>query len=34
MEIEPSTGEEVQAAVNRMIGTPPDIVARMRKLLE
>jgi len=34
MVIEPSTGEEVQAVVARMIGTPPDIVGRMRKLLE
>jgi tripartite-type tricarboxylate transporter receptor subunit TctC len=34
MVIEPSTGEEVQAVVERMIGTPPDIVGRMRKLLE
>jgi tripartite-type tricarboxylate transporter receptor subunit TctC len=34
MVIEPSTGEEVQATVERMIGTPPEIVARMRKLLE
>jgi tripartite-type tricarboxylate transporter receptor subunit TctC len=34
MEIEPSTGAEVQQVVARMIGTPPDIVARMRALLE
>ena len=34
MVIEPSTGEDVQAAVQRMIDTPPEIVARMRKLLE
>jgi tripartite-type tricarboxylate transporter receptor subunit TctC len=34
MEIEPNTGEEVQAVVERMIGTPPEIVAKMRKLLE
>src|SRR4029079_13873681 len=32
--IEPSTGEEVQDAVGRMIATPPEIVGRMRKLLE
>jgi tripartite-type tricarboxylate transporter receptor subunit TctC len=34
LEIEPSSGEEVQQAVARMIATPPDIVARMRALLE
>ena len=34
MVIEPNTGEEVQAVVERMIATPPEIVARMRKLLE
>jgi tripartite-type tricarboxylate transporter receptor subunit TctC len=34
MEIESSTGEEVQDVVRRMIGTPPEIVTRMRKLLE
>ena len=34
MVIEPNTGEEVQAVVERMIGTPPEIVATMRKLLE
>ena len=34
MVIEPNSGEEVQAVVERMIATPPDIVARMRKLLE
>lgn len=32
--IEPSTGQEVQDAVDRMIATPPDVVTRMRKLLE
>ncbi len=34
MVIEPSTGEEVQAVVERMIATPPQIVGKMRKLLE
>ena len=34
MEIEPSPGEAVQAIVAKMINTPPDIVARMRQLLE
>jgi tripartite-type tricarboxylate transporter receptor subunit TctC len=34
LEIEPSSGKEVQAAVERMIATPPEIVATMRKLLE
>jgi tripartite-type tricarboxylate transporter receptor subunit TctC len=34
MVIEPSSGQEVQAAVERMIATPPDVVARMRKMLE
>jgi hypothetical protein len=34
MVIEPSSGEEVQAVVERMIGTPPEIVGKMRKLLE
>lgn len=32
--IEPSTGEEVQAVVERMLATSPEIVGRMRKLLE
>jgi len=32
--IEPTTGEEVQDVVGRMIATPPEIVGRMRKLLE
>lgn len=32
--VEPSTGEEVQAAVDKMISTPSDIVASMRKLLD
>jgi tripartite-type tricarboxylate transporter receptor subunit TctC len=32
--IEPTTGEEVQEVVGRMIATPPEIVGRMRKLLE
>jgi tripartite-type tricarboxylate transporter receptor subunit TctC len=34
MVIEPNSGEEVQAVVGRMIATPPEIVAKMRKLLE
>jgi tripartite-type tricarboxylate transporter receptor subunit TctC len=34
MVIEANTGEEVQAIVARMVGTPPEVVARMRKLLE
>jgi tripartite-type tricarboxylate transporter receptor subunit TctC len=34
MVIEPSSGEEVQAIVGRMINTPPEIVARMRQLIE
>jgi tripartite-type tricarboxylate transporter receptor subunit TctC len=34
MEIEHSTGEEVQALVDKMIRTPPQIVTRMRELLE
>jgi tripartite-type tricarboxylate transporter receptor subunit TctC len=34
MEIEPNSGEEVQEVVGRMIATPPDIVRKMRKLLE
>jgi tripartite-type tricarboxylate transporter receptor subunit TctC len=34
MVIEPNTGEEVQAVVEQMIATPPEIVAKMRKLLE
>jgi tripartite-type tricarboxylate transporter receptor subunit TctC len=34
MQIEPSAGEEVQSVVERMIATPPEIVAKMRKLLE
>ena len=34
MVIEPTSGEEVQAVVERMIATPPEIVAKMRKLLE
>ena len=32
--VEPSTGEDVQAAVDKMINTPSEIVARMRKLLD
>jgi hypothetical protein len=32
--IEPSTGEEVQEIVRRMIATPSDVIARMRRLLE
>jgi tripartite-type tricarboxylate transporter receptor subunit TctC len=34
MVIEATTGEEVQAVVERMIATPPGIVDRMRKLLQ
>jgi tripartite-type tricarboxylate transporter receptor subunit TctC len=34
MVIEATTGEDVQAVVERMIATPPDIVDRMRKLLQ
>jgi len=34
MVIEPNSGEEVQDVVARMISTPPEIVAKMRKLLE
>jgi tripartite-type tricarboxylate transporter receptor subunit TctC len=34
MVIEPSSGEDVQAIVGRMINTPPEIVARMRQLIE
>lgn len=34
MVIEPNSGEEVQEVVRQMIATPPEIVARMRKLLE
>jgi tripartite-type tricarboxylate transporter receptor subunit TctC len=34
MEIEPSTGETVQAIVAKMINTPPEIAARMRQLIE
>ena len=29
-----TSGEEVQAVVERMIATPPEIVGTMRKLLE
>ena len=32
--IEPSTGQEVQEVVQKMIATPPEVIARMRKLLE
>lgn len=32
--IEPSTGEEVQEIVRKMIATPPEVIARMRKILE
>lgn len=34
MVIEPNPGEEVQAVVGRIVGTPPEIAAKMRKLLE
>lgn len=34
MVIEPNSGEEVQEVVAKMIATPPEIVAKMRKLLE
>jgi tripartite-type tricarboxylate transporter receptor subunit TctC len=34
LEIDPSSGEEVQDVIGRMIATPPEIVAKMRKLLE
>ena len=34
MEIEPTSGEEVQKAVDRMIATPPQIVARMQAILD
>jgi tripartite-type tricarboxylate transporter receptor subunit TctC len=32
--IEPTSGEELQEIVRRMIATPSDVIARMRKLLE
>ena len=34
LEIDPMTGEEVQALVARLSNTPPDIVARVRAALE
>jgi tripartite-type tricarboxylate transporter receptor subunit TctC len=34
LEIDPMTGEEVQALVAQLAGTPPDIVARVRAALE
>jgi len=33
-ELSPSTGEEVQKAVEAMIATPPDVIAYARKILE
>jgi hypothetical protein len=33
LELSPMTGEEVQALVARLAGTPPEIVARVRRAL-
>jgi hypothetical protein len=34
LEIDPMTGEAVQALVGDLAGTPPDVVARVRSVLE
>jgi tripartite-type tricarboxylate transporter receptor subunit TctC len=34
LELSPMTGEEVQALVGKLAGTPPEVVSRMRRALE